>query len=75
MAEHQDGQSTAAWTAVAIVLLATFLIGLAVVIVSWPVAIVGMVLVIVGVAAGRILASAGYGQTKLERSARSTQAR
>jgi len=75
MAEHQDGQSTAAWTAVAIVLLATFLIGLAVVIASWPVAIVGIVLVIVGVAAGKILASAGYGQTRPERSPRSTQAR
>ena len=75
MAEHQDGQSTAAWTAVAIVLLATFLIGLAVVIVSWPVAIAGIVLVVVGAAAGKILASAGYGQTKPERSARSTQAR
>jgi hypothetical protein len=75
MAEHQDGQSTAAWTAVAIVLLATFLIGLAVVIVSWPVAIAGIVLVVVGAAAGKILASAGYGQIKPERSARSTQAR
>jgi uncharacterized membrane protein len=75
MAEHQDGQSTAAWTAVAIVLLATFLIGLAVVIVSWPVAIVGIVLVFVGVAAGKILASAGYGQPKPEQSPRSTQAR
>jgi hypothetical protein len=74
MAEHQDGQSTAAWTAVAILLLATFLICLAIVIVSWPVAIVGIVLVVVGAAAGKFLAMAGFGQVKPERSPRSTQA-
>jgi hypothetical protein len=74
MAEHQDGQSTAAWTAVATLLLATFLICLAIVIVSWPVAIAGIVLVVVGAAAGKILAMAGYGQTKPERSPKSTQA-
>jgi len=75
MAEHRDGQSTAAWTAVAIVLLATFLICVAVVIPSWPVAIVGIVLVVVGAAAGKILAMAGFGQTKPDRSPKSTQAR
>jgi hypothetical protein len=75
MAEHQDGQSTAAWTAVAIVMLATFLISLAVVIGSWPLAIVGIVLIMVGAAAGKILAAAGYGQTKPEQSPKSTQAR
>ena len=75
MAEHRDGQSTAAWTAVAIVLLATLLIAVAVVIPSWPMAIVGIVLVVVGVAAGKILAMAGLGQTKPERSATSTEAR
>jgi hypothetical protein len=75
MAEHRDGQSTAAWTAVAILLLATFLICLAVVIPSWPVAIVGIVLVVVGAAAGKILAMAGFGQTKLDRSPKSPQAR
>ena len=57
MAEHRDGQSTAAWTAVAIVLLATLLIAVAVVITSWPMAIVGIVLVVVGGAAGKILAA------------------
>ena len=64
MAEHQDGQSTAAWTAVAILLLATFLISLAIVILSWPMAIVGIVLIVVGAAAGKILAMAGFGQSK-----------
>jgi hypothetical protein len=68
MAEHQDGQSPAAWTAVAIVLLASFLIALAVLIKSWPVAIVGTILVVVGGAAGKILAMAGFGQVKPEKS-------
>jgi len=68
MADHRHGQSTAAWTAVGILLLATFLICLAVVLVSWPMAIVGMALIVVGVAAGKALAMAGFGQTKKEKS-------
>jgi Flp pilus assembly protein TadB len=74
MAEHKDGQSTAAWTAVAILLLAAFLICLAIVVVSWPMAIVGIVLVVVGAAAGKILAMAGFGQTKREKSPKGTEA-
>ena len=73
MAEHQDGQSTAAWTAVGILLLAAFLIALAVLIASWPVAIVGIVLVVVGAAAGKILASAGFGVKRPEKSPRATE--
>lgn len=75
MAEHQDGRSAAAWTAVAIVLVASFLIALAVLVKSWPVAIVGIVLVVVGGAAGKILAMAGFGKTKPDTSAGGTQAR
>jgi hypothetical protein len=67
MAEHQDGQSTAAWTAVGILLVASFLIALAVLIASWPIAIVGIVLVVVGAAAGKILASAGFGVQRPEK--------
>jgi len=67
MAEHRDGQSTAAWTAVVILLIASFLISLAIVVKSWPMAIVGIVLIVVGAAAGKLLAMAGYGQPKLER--------
>lgn len=69
MADHQDGQSPAAWTAVGLLLLASLLISLAVLIKSWPVAIVGIVLVVVGGAAGKILAMAGFGQAKPEKSA------
>ena len=72
MAEHQDGQSIAAWTAVGILLLAAFLISLAVLVVSWPLAIAGLVLVVVGAAAGKILASAGLGQTRPDTSPGST---
>jgi hypothetical protein len=75
MAEHRDGQSTAAWSAVAIVLLAALVISVAIVVGSWPVAIVGIVLVVVGAAAGKILAMAGFGQGKPEQSPKSTQAR
>jgi CHASE2 domain-containing sensor protein len=67
MAEHQDGQSTAAWTAVGIVLLASFLISWAVLVKSWPIGIVGIVLVVVGAAAGKILAMAGFGQARPEK--------
>jgi hypothetical protein len=75
MAEHQDGQSPAAWTAVGILLLASFLIALAVLIKSWPVAILGIVLVVVGGAAGKIMAMAGLGQTKPEGPTAGTEAR
>ena len=74
MAEHQHGQSTAAWTAVSILLLAAFLICLAVVITSWPVAVVGIVLIVGGVMAGKILAMAGFGQTKPGHSPEGTEA-
>jgi len=66
MAEHHDGHSLAAWTAVGILLLASFLICLAVVVKSWPMASVGVVLVVVGAAAGKILSMAGFGQTRAE---------
>lgn len=68
MTEHGHGQSTAAWTAVTILLVASSLICLAVVVTSWPLAIVGIVLMVVGVAAGKILAMAGLGRPKPDRS-------
>ena len=72
MAEQGHGHSMAAWTAVTILLVASFLISVAVVIPSWPLAIVGIVLVFVGVAAGKVLAMAGFGQTKPKRSSQTT---
>ena len=67
MAEHGHGNSTAAWTAVGILLVAALSICLAVVVASWPLAIGGIVLAVVGVAAGKILAMAGFGATKPDR--------
>jgi hypothetical protein len=75
MAEHGHGHSTAAWTAVTILLVASSLICLAVVVTSWPLAIVGIVLLVVGAAAGKVLAMAGFGQPKKETSGRSTVVR
>ena len=75
MAEHQGGQSPAAWTAVGIELVAAFLISLAVVLASWPMAIVGIVLVGIGAAAGKILAMAGFGKASRKRSSTHTEAR
>jgi len=72
MAEQGHGHSRAAWTAVTILLVASFLISVAVVITSWPLAIVGIVLVFVGVVAGKVLAMAGFGQTKPKRSSQTT---
>lgn len=62
MPEHGHGHSRAAWTTVGTLLLATFLICLAIVITSWPMAIAGMVLIVVGLAAGKIMSMAGLGQ-------------
>jgi len=72
MAEHGHGHSTAAWAAVGILLVASLLICLAVVVTSWPLAIVGIVLAVVGVAAGKVLAMAGFGATKPDRSSEGT---
>ena len=66
MAEHGHGHSTAAWTAVTILLVAAFLLCLSVVVLSWPLAITGLVLVVVGVVAGKVLSMAGFGQAKPE---------
>ena len=75
MAEQGHGHSRAAWTAVTILLVASFLISLSVVVKSWFLAIVGIVLVIVGVAAGKVLSMAGFGQAKPERSTETTAIR
>jgi hypothetical protein len=75
MAEPGHGHSRAAWTAVIILLVASFLMSLAVVVQSWPLAIVGIVLVVVGVAAGKVLSMAGFGQTKAGHSSETTAIR
>ena len=75
MAEHGHGHSRAAWTAVTILLVAAFLISVAVVVTSWLLAIIGIFLVAVGVAAGKVLAMAGFGQSKPAQSTETTAIR
>lgn len=75
MTEHGHGHSRAAWAAVTILLVAAFLICLSVVVTSWPLAIIGIVLVVVGVAAGKVLAMAGFGQSRPARSTETTAIR
>ncbi len=75
MAEQGHGHSRAAWTAVTILLVASLLISVSVVVTSWLLAIIGIVLVVVGVAAGKVLSMAGFGQTKPVRSSRTTAIR
>jgi len=75
MAEHGHGHSTAAWTAVTILLVAAALICLAVVVTSWALAIVGIVLSAVGLGAGKVLAMAGLGATGPDRPGTSTDGR
>ncbi|HMT31791.1 MAG TPA: hypothetical protein PKC73_11710 [Dermatophilaceae bacterium] len=63
---HHDnhGQSTAAWTAVAILLVAAIVMSWAVVVASKPLFIIGAVIAVAGVVAGKVLAMAGYGVDK-----------
>ncbi len=75
MAEHGHGHSRAAWTAVIILLVASFLISLSVVVTSWLLAIIGIVLVVVGAVAGKVLAMAGFGQEKPARATETTAIR
>ncbi len=64
--EHEEshGHSVAAWTAVVIILVASAIMSLAVVFPSVTWFVVGAVVAVVGVAAGKILAMAGYGESK-----------
>ncbi len=64
--EHHDnhGQSVAAWTGVAILMVAAFVMAFAVLQSSTLMFIVGAVLAVIGIVAGKVLAMAGYGVQK-----------
>ncbi|HOF64588.1 MAG TPA: HGxxPAAW family protein [Dermatophilaceae bacterium] len=63
--QHDNhGQSTAAWTGVAILLVASVLMAWAVVVASKPLFIAGVVVAVIGVVAGKVLAMAGFGVDK-----------
>ena len=60
--EHDsEGHSVAAWTAVAIILVGSLVMALAVVFPSLLWFVVGAIVVVVGAIAGKVLAMAGYG--------------
>ncbi len=62
MDEHDNhGHSTAAWTAVTILIVASLVMSLAVVFPSTLWFVVGVVIAVLGVVAGKVLAMAGYG--------------
>lgn len=61
-AEHKHGQTPAAWTAVAIVMLAFVLGTIAVVMGNWPMFWIGGVgLAVVGAVVGRVMSMMGMG--------------
>ncbi len=60
--EHEShGHSTAAWTAVGVILVGSLVMSLAVIIPSVLWFVIGAVIVILGAASGKVLAMAGYG--------------
>lgn len=69
-AEHHDnhGQSVAAWTGVAILMVSACVMAWAVVVTSSCLFIAGAVLAVIGIVAGKVLAMAGYGVPKPGRS-------
>lgn len=69
MAEHghpSHGNTVAAWTAVGILLVAALVLALGVILASVPVVVIGVVVAVIGVAAGKLLALAGYGSPQPE---------
>ena len=70
MAEHEihedHGHSTAAWTAVGIILVGSALASWAVVATSTVLFVIGLVICVIGAVAGKVLSMAGYGATSLD---------
>ncbi len=68
MSEHEDhGHSVAAWTAVAIIIVACTIMSLAVMFPNVWLFVGGAVLAVVGAIAGKVLSMAGYGAADRDR--------
>ncbi len=69
MSEHDDnhGHSTAAWTAVIILIVASAIMSLAVLFPNVGLFAAGVIVGIVGVVAGKVLSMAGYGSAQRDR--------
>lgn len=63
MADHDDnhGQSTAAWTAVGIILVGAGIASVAVLLPHLVLGIVGAVVMVAGAVTGKVMSMAGYG--------------
>jgi hypothetical protein len=62
--QHDNhGQSTAAWTAVGVCILAALIMSIAVVIASVWLFVVGAVVAVLGAASGKVLAAMGFGMS------------
>lgn len=58
---NNDGNSTAAWVMVSIMLVGFALLCLAFPLWSWTIGIIGGVLVVAGLVVGKVMSQAGYG--------------
>ncbi|HLR96099.1 MAG TPA: HGxxPAAW family protein [Jiangellaceae bacterium] len=58
---HNHGNTPAAWTAVAIILIAVAVGSYAVLVGNWPVFWIGVGLVVVGAIVGKVMSMMGYG--------------
>ncbi len=68
MDEHEDhGHSVAAWTAVAIIIVASAVMSVAVLFPNVWLFVGGAVLAVVGAVAGKVLSMAGYGAAGRDR--------
>ncbi len=60
--EHEShGHSTAAWTAVGVILVGSLVMSFAVIFPSVLFFVIGAVIVVLGMASGKVMAMAGYG--------------
>ena len=67
MAEHahdSHGNTVAAWACVGLLMVAAFIMCLAVVLASVPVFVIGAVVAVIGLVVGKLLSLAGYGATR-----------
>lgn len=67
MAEHghaSHGNTVASWTCVGLLIVAAFILSLAVILTSKLLTAVGLVLTVVALVAGKVLSLAGYGSVQ-----------
>lgn len=58
---HGHGNSIAAWTAVGLIILGSIVVLAGVIATSWAISIIGTLVCVAGAAAGKVLATMGFG--------------